>query len=256
MTGSASRGLISCIVPTFDSATYLPAALETILGQTDRRTEIIVVDDGSTDHTPEVLRRFADRVRAVRQANRGVAAARNRGLELASGDFVAFLDADDLWYPETLERLRSRFLVRGALDICVGHFRNFWEPELAAEERRFRGHPMAGPTPGYATPVLLARRSAFRRVGAFDERLRVGETSEWFMRAARKGVRIELIPDVLLLRRLHPGNTTRREPAAGQEAFFGFVKARIAESRRKGREGPSSFDLPGLGRRATPAAEE
>jgi glycosyltransferase involved in cell wall biosynthesis len=132
------ENLISCIVPVYNSERYLGETLDSILAQTYRPLEIIVVDDGSTDGTAAVAAGYGHRVRYVRQANAGEAAARNRGLNVAEGEFVAFDDADDLWHPEKLERQVARLEHRPEIDLSFTSFENFWIPELAEEELRFR----------------------------------------------------------------------------------------------------------------------
>jgi glycosyltransferase involved in cell wall biosynthesis len=95
---------VSVVIPAYNAAAYLRDALDSALAQTRPPDEIIVVDDGSTDDTAEMVARYGDRIRYIRQINRGVAAARNRGISEARGHWIAFLDADDLWYPPKLER--------------------------------------------------------------------------------------------------------------------------------------------------------
>ena len=95
---------VSVIIPTFDRISVLPRALDSVLAQTRPAGEVIVVDDGSTDGTAELLERDYPGVTTIRQSNRGVSAARNAGLAAASGDWIAFLDSDDEWRPQKLER--------------------------------------------------------------------------------------------------------------------------------------------------------
>src|SRR5262245_20840904 len=99
-----TESLISCIVPVFNGERYLGEAIESILKQSYRPIEIIIADDGSTDDTVTVAARYGTQIRYLRQSNAGPAAARNLGLSVAAGEFVAFLDADDIWHPEKLAR--------------------------------------------------------------------------------------------------------------------------------------------------------
>jgi glycosyltransferase involved in cell wall biosynthesis len=118
-----SRSLISCIVPVFNGARYLREALESIFQQTYRPLEVIIADDGSTDGTVAVAQSYGDGITYLKQANAGPAAARNLGLSRARGEFVAFLDADDLWHVEKLDRQMARFQARSELDLCITHVR-------------------------------------------------------------------------------------------------------------------------------------
>src|SRR5688572_18418487 len=97
-----SDPLIICIVPSFNSSRYLSEALDSILAQTYRPLEVIVADDGSTDATAAIVGAYGDRIRFVKQVTAGPASTRNLGLHSAAGEFVAFLDADDLWHREKL----------------------------------------------------------------------------------------------------------------------------------------------------------
>ena len=201
--------LISCIVPVYNGEKYLGEAIESVLRQEIEPTEIVVVDDGSTDSTAMVIAAFGDRVRFLRQMNQGPAAARNLGVGAARGEFIAFLDADDLWRPNKLHRQMERFRDRPELDICVTHVQNFWIPELKQEAERFQSHRIAKPTPGYVTSTFLARKVLFESVGVFNTNLKHGDAQEWIIRAAEKGAVMELLGDVLVYRRLHHSNFSR-----------------------------------------------
>lgn len=162
-----NRTTISCIVPVYNGAAYIGEALNSILGQTLRPFEVIVVDDGSTDSTAEIVAEYHQTVSYVYQENAGPAAARNRGIALARGDFLAFLDADDVWHPEKLARQASRFQAVPDLEYCLTYKRNFWEPCLKHEEDRLRGeaHPITHDAPGYVLQTFLAPRTTFEKVG-------------------------------------------------------------------------------------------
>jgi glycosyltransferase involved in cell wall biosynthesis len=223
------KELISCIVPVFNGELYLAEALDSILSQTHRRVEIIIVDDGSTDQTASVMSRYSDQACLLHQENAGPAAARNRGLRQARGEFVAFLDADDLWHPEKLERQLGRFRARPELDISVTYVQNFWVPGLEKEKARYQNHRFAQPLPGYATQALLARRVVFDRVGDFDTSVRVVDDTDWFLRAIEGGAVIEILTDVLVQRRLHQGNLTRS--ALAQDELMRLLKNLLDKKR-------------------------
>lgn len=104
-----ATSLVSVIIPTYNSAPYIVDAIGSVLAQTYQNLEIIVVDDGSNDNTREVLVRYRDKITCLYQENRGVSAARNRGMQHAQGEFIALLDADDIWLPTKLER-QLRFM--------------------------------------------------------------------------------------------------------------------------------------------------
>ena len=100
---------ISVVIPAYNAAPYIAAAIDSVVGQTYKDLEIIVVDDGSVDNTAAVLQTYGNKVRYVRQENQGVSSARNHGIRVAQGELIAFLDADDVWFPEKLE-LQTQFL--------------------------------------------------------------------------------------------------------------------------------------------------
>jgi glycosyltransferase involved in cell wall biosynthesis len=225
--------LISGIVPVFNGEQYLAEALDSILTQTYRPLEIIVADDGSTDGTAAVVARYGNRVRYLFQPNAGTAAACNLGIKAAQGDFIGFLAADDLWHPEKLARQLARFQVRSDLDLCVTHVQNFWIPELRKEAELFRNHRISQPLPGYVPQTLLARRAVFETVGYFNVRLRHADSTDWFLRAAEYGAVTELLPDVLVYRRIHQSNLSRRLAPSSRSEYLQLLKQTLDRRRRQ-----------------------
>jgi glycosyltransferase involved in cell wall biosynthesis len=225
--------LVSCVVPVHNGERFLAEALDSVFGQTHRPIEVLVADDGSTDGTPAVVAAYGTRVRYVRQDNAGPAAARNLGLGIARGEFVGFLDADDRWPPGKLARQLERFVARPELGVSATHVQNFWMAEVADEAARLKRSRHAGPVPGYVASTLLVRRSLFTTVGRFNPELGHGEVLDWLLRAGRCGVMIELLPDVLLERRLHRSNRSRLNALESREEFLHLVKARL-DIRRRG----------------------
>ena len=235
--------LISCIIPVFNGERYLQEALESIFNQSYRPLEVIVADDGSTDATAAVVASYGDRIRYLWQPNAGAPAARNLGLKAARGDFITFLDADDLWHPQKLARQMARFEARPELDLCIVHVQNFWTPELQEKASRFADHPLAKPFPGYVAPALLARRALFNITGRFNPELHHGDLKDWFLRAAEHGAVIDVLTDILVCRRLHETNMSHHKAAVSREEHLQLVKASLDRRRRLGEATPTSYQF-------------
>ena len=227
----ANRNLVSCIVPVWNYGKYIAAALQSILDQTWTRKEIIVIDDGSTDDSVQAARRAAPQAAVYSQPNAGPGAARNRGSRTGQGAFLAFLDADDLWFPERLSRQMAAFEKDPTLDMAFGHMEQFCSPELSAVEKAKWGN-VGGVMPARHAGAMLIRRESFMRAGLFPTQRRVGEFVEWYARARDKGLREAILPDVVLRRRIHGGNTVLRERAAHSD-YVHIVKSAL-DRRRKG----------------------
>lgn len=223
---------VSCIVPVFNGERYLAAALDSVLSQSRPADEIVVIDDGSVDGSAAVIRGYASRVRYIPQEHRGAAAARNRGVELSGGEFLAFIDQDDLWRPHKLERQLASFAADPDLEVCISHVEMLWESARAAERAALGDHRRARRVPGYTTPAMLARRSAFERIGLFDSGLVLADATDWFLRAIDEGLSILLLPEALLVHRMHDGNLSRRA-APGKREFVRLVKATLDRRRRR-----------------------
>jgi len=228
-----SLPLISCIVAVFNGERYLKEALNSILAQTYRPLEILVVDDGSTDQTPQEVAKYGEEVRYFWQPNAGPASARNLGLTKALGEFITFLDADDLLHPEKFQRQIICFQQRPELEMCVTHAQNFWIPELQEEEARFRNHRLSLALPAYVTSALLARRTVFEKLGAFNASLQYTHDSDWFFRAEEQGILTEILPDTLVFRRFHHNNRSRLGAEASREEYFRLVKTTLDRQRSK-----------------------
>jgi glycosyltransferase involved in cell wall biosynthesis len=203
--------LITCIVPAYNVERYISEAIDSILAQTYQPLRIVVADDGSTDRTGEIAAGYGERITYLRQSNQGYPAAKNLGLSAAQGDFIAFLDADDVWHPEKLARQIERFKERPEMDLCFTRYKNFWMPELAEEERRYQGHPLSEPQSSWSISTLLARRAVFEKFGNFHDGTRGIENTTWFLRAAGRGAKIEILTDILMSRRFNQESVTRQK---------------------------------------------
>lgn len=224
---SGDGNLTSVVIPAFNAEKYLAEAVESVLAQTSTPLEIIVVDDGSTDATAETAKRFSA-VTYVWQANSGVAAALNHGSRVATGEFIAFLSADDVWSNAKLERQLQ------ALDgkpgrLVFGHMLHFLSPELSAEEARGLVCP-AEPMPAFSAGTLLTRLDTFRAVGPLDETFAVGEFMDWYGRARDGGAEVVMLDETVSRRRVHLGNQSTK--ALRQKSYAPVLKALIDRRRR------------------------
>jgi glycosyltransferase involved in cell wall biosynthesis len=205
---------VSVIMPAYNSAAFIPDAVGSIRRQAYPRLELIIVDDGSTDGTADVVKGLTDlNVRYVYQPNGGPARARNHGLRLARGEVIALLDADDLWPPDRL-RCQLRYLERDPLtDVVLGRFqcvRTVPRPD-GGSDMQITSLPVVNLLVGAA----LYRRRVFARIGGFDEAIRYCEDADWFMRAREQRVPIVVHDDVTLLYRRHGHNMTRGRDVRG-----------------------------------------
>ncbi|HEY5565544.1 MAG TPA: glycosyltransferase, partial [Rhodothermia bacterium] len=219
----------------YNGARFLAEAVDSILNQKFPVLEIIVVDDGSTDETADVVATYGRRLRYVRQENLGPAAARNTGIRHSRAAYLAFLDADDLWHEDKLKRQVGRFESIPELELSLTFKRTFWVEEMKDEQERCirAGHPFTKDHPGYVCQTLLMPRTTFDRVGPFDETLRTGEDTEWLMRAERLGIVKEIIPDVLVYRRMHQNNLSYSRYEGGAEDQLRLVLAHLKQKRSK-----------------------
>lgn len=224
---------VSVVIPAFNSQAYLAEALESVAWQTDEPREVIVVDDGSSDCSAAIARSFAG-VRVIQQPNRGVSAARNAGIKAATSDYIAFLDADDIWLPDKLARQQSALDASMGRRIAWGLHLNFVEPgsTLPAWMPMDRMHlPVR-----YVLPsVLVAGRELFEEVGFFDETMTHGEDSDWIARTRRAGVPEAIVEDILILRRLHSTNVSH-DLARGVRGTMTVLRRSIAAHRQKAEE--------------------
>lgn len=226
-----TASLVSCIIPVFNGERFLAEAIKSILGQTYRNVEVIVVDDGSTDDTPSIVAGFGDSVTYIHQENAGPATARNRGIQEARGQFIAFLDADDVWREDKLEKQIARFRERPELAYSVTLIQNFWEEEVREEAIRFKNHPRSRPVPGYVTQTLMVRREWLDRTEGLDVSKAHGDAADWFQRADALGAVGEVLQEVLTRRRLHLQNRSRVRADTSREEFLRVLKERLDQQR-------------------------
>ncbi len=204
---------ISVVIPTYNYGRFIAEAIESVLQQTYPRIEIIVVDDGSTDNTEKVLSSFGDRIRYIRQANQGVGAARNTGVKESSGELIAFLDADDYWHPQKLEKQVEKLVSDPEIGLVhcgllkVDASGNPLEENCAGKEGWVADDLLlfepviAGP--GSCT---LVRKEIFLEVGGYDLDMSMHPSEDWELsyRIARK-CKFGFVREPLVFYRHHGG---------------------------------------------------
>ncbi len=227
--------LVSVVIPTFNYGRFLGQAIESVLSQTYSPIECIVVDNGSTDNTPTVLAGYQGRVQVITQANLGPSVARNTGISAASGDYVAFLDADD-WWERNKVAIQMRFLELNTQIDAVGcgerhvnedgrvitesiptPLTNDKEENVRAVAIRRRW--VAGTTSG-----VLMRKRVFESIGVFDENLIGAEDYDMWLRLVSQH-QVHNLPDILLNRRIHNGGFARNAAMLEERAWHVYRKA-------------------------------
>lgn len=225
--------MVSVVIPTYNCGRFIAEAIESALGQTVAPYEVIVVDDGSTDDSAQILTSYGDRIIHVRQQNQGVGAARNKGAEVATGEFLAFLDADDYWAPTKLEKQLAVF--EGDPDIGLVHcgYQNVDSYGTALDvdlrgsdgwvaEKLLRFEPSIT-APGSTT---LIRRSDFWQVGGYDTNADLHPSEDWDIsyRLARRW-KYGFVPEPLLYYRQHGSGGHTNIPRMERAMLIGFAKA-------------------------------
>lgn len=222
---------VSVIMPAFNAENYIAEAIQSVLNQTCSATEIIVVDDGSTDKTREIVEKFS-RIRYVHQNNAGVAAALNQGSLLATSDHIAYISADDVWQPEKLA-LQKEQLFKRPDALIFGHMMNFISTDLRHDEALNISCPK-DPMPAYSAGTLLTRLETFNKVGLFSQDFKVGEFVDWYGRAEDLEIEVVMIDAVVSHRRLH--NTNHSKIAIKNSNSYAPVLKAILD-RRRAKEG-------------------
>lgn len=220
---------ISVIIPTFERPGFVGDAIRSVLDQQVEPLEVIVVDAGAGGETQRVVQAFGPPVRYLPHAGPTPAATRNHGLSRARGEFIAFLDDDDLWSPAALSRQREFLLGNPDTDLVLGLTQRMVRRESGDGEPVFI--PYRDPVRLHSLGCGLFRRGLFERVGLLDESMRHAEDDDWFMRAKAEGVSMHFLSEVTLYYRFHGGNMTANREARKPD-MLRLVKNRLDRIRR------------------------
>jgi glycosyltransferase involved in cell wall biosynthesis len=224
--------LVSVVVPTRNAERFLDEALLSIRAQTYASWEVVLVDAGSTDRTLEVAQRH-ERVRCLRQSGTGLPDAWNCGLRAARGELVAFLDSDDRWAPTKLARQVQVLQADAGADCVITRMRFVLEPGCAPPPG-FRPELLASDHIAQMPSALLARRSAFHRIGGFDTRWPIAADIDWFARAKDAGLRVEVVPEVLVEKRVHDANLSTLGGATLNRELVALLRESVGRKRDGG----------------------
>lgn len=225
-------GLVSTVIPVYNREEFIAEAIESALNQQGVKMEILVVDDGSTDGTVAAASRFGSRIRLIRQENAGPPAARNRGVAAAQGEFLTFLDSDDLWPPHRTRLLLDCLTTHPGAGAAMGQMQ-YIPADVSRSDRFAAACREAEAIRNYNLGASLFRSSALQAVGGFDETMRYSDDWDWFVRAREKGVRIELVPEVTLINRRHGENLSNQREIGNHYTLMMLKKSL---DRRRARE--------------------
>jgi glycosyltransferase involved in cell wall biosynthesis len=240
-----SEPLFTVVLATRDRAAMLRTAIKSLLWQTCGDFECVVIDDGSTDATPDVFKEFSGDARFVwrrREEGRGLAAARNLAMPLARGKWVTFLDDDDIWLPERLAVFRDAARERPSVGFWLSNaylwrydhvIGRLFDPARAVPEGKLPGWYAIGDRfLPYVTTNLSILRSAFEKVGVFAERIPILADTDMCVRLLDSGCEVGSIPQPLSVRRLHDLQITQDHARAFEESAVVWKNAKVADELR------------------------
>lgn len=228
-TACNATPLVSVVIPAFNAARTLRMAVDSVLSQTYPALEIIVIDDASTDDTPNVIAEYCQpNFRSIRlRRNSGVSAARNRGIEAAQGELIAFLDADDEWLPEKISRQMAEYACRPAISMVACYAYDISASGEILHRHNAHRKAVTGPHawrtllryPFIMTSAVMIPKALLDQAGGFDTAMRVAEDQDLWIRLARLG-EVGFVHEPLVLKRYVPESLSIGGPAQDHLTYY------------------------------------
>lgn len=227
-----NNNLVSVIIPVFNAEKYVVEAIRSVLSQTYKNIELICINDKSTDNSLSILESFGNKIILVdNEDNCGTAESRNKGIRLARGEFLAFIDNDDIWESNKLEVQVNQFRNNPGLDISFSYMQCFVSPEISEQVKMLRYCP-PDPMPGYIPSTILVKRTSFEKAGYFESKWKNGESVAWMFKALETGLNFGVVDEVLVKRRIHETNKSVLASSTSQSEYFKIIRESL-ERRQK-----------------------
>lgn len=226
------QSLISIILPVFNGENYLAEAVESVVRQSITNWELIIIDDGSTDSSAIIIEQFQCQhgaIQCISQRNTGVTEARNRGIEAARGEYIAFLDQDDYWAPETLAFHLNYHQLYPDVRYTLANQVCFLDDPTQIPGW-FKLQKLDVPHAGHLPGTLFVKRDLFQEIGKFDPQYPISSDADWFARCRDAGIYHATIPETVLYRRIHGGNQSRQAKVIQRE-LMSLLSASIKRKR-------------------------
>lgn len=210
---------ISVIIPTYNNAQFLKDSITSVKNQSYENIEIIVVNDGSTDHTEQVIADIDVNLKYYVIDHSGAASARNFGVQKSSGEYIAFLDADDLWPQEKIQR-QLACITSQNIDAVFTGIKQFLDDSFKSGSLKSNAV-----VPGISLTTMMIAREKFLNIGLLKTSFQLGEFVEWFIRSKQFNLRYEVLMDVVTQRRIHGNNTTAKNRANKKDYLHAINQA-------------------------------
>ena len=220
-------------MPVYNTEKYVREALDSIFSQTYKNFEVVCIDDGSVDNSVSILESFGNKIKLLKnESNLGTSVSRNKGIQIAQGEFLAFLDADDIWEINKLEIQMMEFNNNPDLEVSFTYMKCFISSELSEDVKRKRYCP-PNSAPCHIPSSAVIKRTSFEKVGYFDTRFKNIEFVDWINKAKEIGLKIETLNDILVFRRIHETNVGVMDRDNSRSDYFKIIKESLNKKKNK-----------------------